>query len=312
MSVSAREITVAIPTYRRGGILLRTLGLLMRCEPPPVEIIVVDQTEEPPAAVAQELRQLGATGRIRWLRLSAPSIPHAMNVGLLEARGSVVLFLDDDIEPAPDLVASHAAQHGGAYAAVCGQVLQPGEAPESSVNREPRPAGLRADLDFRFNGTDAAEIANVMAGNLSVSRAAALAIGGFDEQFAGAAYRFETDFARRLVAAGQRILFAPAASIWHLRMATGGTRSRGDHLAQPSPRHSVGDYYFALRHGRRAERAAYLASRLFRETVNRHMLGHPWLVPRKVLSELRAWAWARRLVRQGPRLIPSDSNHEER
>lgn len=222
MPIDPRQITVAIPTYRRGDVLRQTLGALLRLDPPPGEILVVDQTEEPSATVVQELRQLETMGRVRWFRLSPPSIPQAMNVGLREARGAVVLFLDDDAEPSPDLVAAHAARHGGPHVAVCGQVLQPGEAPDPGANRGPRGSGLRADLDFRFNGAVAMEIANVMAGNLSVERRTALSIGGFDERFLGSAYRFETDFARRLVAAGKQILFAPEASIRHLRLATGG------------------------------------------------------------------------------------------
>lgn len=299
------KISVVIPTYRRGEILLRTLDMLFRLDSPPGDILVVDQTEAPSPEVERELRKREAAGRVRWLRRSPPSIPQAMNMGLREARGPVVLFLDDDVDPAPDLVAAHAARHGGEYAAVCGQVLQPGEVPDPEANRGPRGEGFRADLGFRFCGTEIAELRNVMAGNLSVSRTAALAIGGFDERFIGSAFRFETDFARRLVSAGHRILFAPEASLRHLRASTGGTRSLGDHLERPSPLHSVGDYYFALGHARGWERAAYLSRRLFRETVNRYHLKHPGKMPAKAFSELRAFCWAVRLHRKGPRLLPT-------
>ena len=304
MPISPREVSVAIPTYRRGEILLRTLGLLFRLDPPPGEVLVVDQTEAQPVEVEQNLRRMETEGRIRLLRFSPPSIPRAMNTGLQEAKGAVVLFVDDDVEPAPDLVAAHAARHASGCAAVCGQVLQPGEAPDPEANRGSRGEGFRADLDFRFCGTETTELRNVMAGNLSVSRAAALAIGGFDEHFLGSAFRFETDFARRMVAAGHRILFAPEASLRHLRSPAGGTRSLGDHLERPSPLHAVGDYYFALGHARGSERAAYLFRRLFRETVNRYHLRHPGKMPAKVFSELRAFCWAIRFHRSGPRLLP--------
>lgn len=302
MPIDARQISVVIPTYRRGEILLRTLELLFRLEPPPEELLVVDQTEEHPPEVERKLQQWETQGRIRLFRFSPPSIPRAMNTGLLEAKGTVALFLDDDIVPASDLVTAHAARQDGAYAAVCGQVLQPGEFPDPEANRV-RGEGFRADLNFHFCGTEPAELHNVMAGNLSVSRSAALAIGGFDEQFIGSAYRFETDFARRLGVAGHRILFAPEASVRHLRLSTGGTRSQGDHLSRPSPLHSVGDYYFALRHLHGTERAAYLTRRLLRETVNRYTLCHPGMLPKKLGSELRAWMLARRLNREGSRLI---------
>jgi GT2 family glycosyltransferase len=300
---TSREVAVVIPTYRRGTALLETLRQLLALASPPGEMVVVDQTETHPPEVEQALRQLDAGGRIRWLRQTSPSIPRAMNAGLRAATRPVVLFLDDDIEPAPELVAAHAARHDGSVAAVCGQVLQPGESPDAEANRGPRRTGFRADLDFRFNGTAPAEIANIMAGNLSVLREAALAIGGFDEQFIGSAYRFETDFARRLRAAGRRILFAPEASLRHLRLPSGGTRSDGGHLERPSPRHAAGDYYFALRHARGAARWGCILGRPFRETCNRYHLRHPWRIPARLLAELGGLALALRLHRQGPRYM---------
>lgn len=298
---SGPEVSVVIPTYRRGEILLRTLELLFQLDPPPGEILVVDQTEQHPPGVAQELQRLEAAGRIRVVRFSPPSIPRAMNVGLREARGSVVLYVDDDVEPALDLVAAHAARYAGGFAAVCGQVLQPGEVPDPAANQGPRAAGFRADLDFRYNGTRETELASVISCNLSVDREKALSIGGFDERFVGSAYRYETDFARRLVAAGHRILFAPEAFIRHLRLSTGGTRSLGDHLQRPSAHHFVGDYYFAFRHARGRERWAYVLHRFRREVMNWFHLKHPWLIPRKLVAEFRALVLGRHLQRQGMR-----------
>jgi len=294
------NVGVVVPTYRRGSILLETLRHLSEMDPLPGEILVMDQTEDHPPEVEAELVRLAAEGRIRRIRFAPPSIPRAMNLGLREARGGAVLFLDDDVVPAPDLVAAHAARHAAGYAAVCGQVLQPGEMPDPEANRGPRGVGFRADLEFRFNGTRSAEVANVISCNLSVDRAAALAIGGFDERFVGSAYRYETDFARRLIAAGHRILFAPEASLRHLRLPTGGTRSHGDHLKRPSPRHAVGDYLFAFRHARGRERSGYLARRLVRETCNRYYLRHPWKLPRKLIAEIRALGWAWQGFRHRP------------
>lgn len=299
--MAASRVSVVVPTYRRGPALLDTLGHLLALDPPPGEILVVDQTEAHPLPVAQELQRLESAGRIRMIRFSPPSIPRAMNAGLRAAENPVVLYVDDDVVPAPDLVAAHAARCAAGCAAVCGQVLQPGEVPDPQANAGPRGAGFRADLEFRFNGTRATEVASVISCNLSVDRETALSIGGFDEQFVGSAYRYETDFARRLLAAGHRVLFAPEASLRHLRLPTGGTRSRGGHLEKPAPRHAVGDYYFALRHARGAERWGYVLRRPVRETCNRFHLRRPWKIPAKLFSELGALAWALRLHRQGPR-----------
>ena len=82
----------------------------------------------------------------------------------------------------------------------------------------------------------------------------------------------------------------------------GGTRSQGDHLARPAPGHAVGDYLFAFRHARGGECLRYLLGRLVRETCNRYYLRHPWKIPVKLVAEIRAQGWARRLDREGPRL----------
>jgi GT2 family glycosyltransferase len=160
---------------------------------------------------------------------------------------------------------------------------------------------LAADLDFHFNHNARAAVANCMAGNLSVRRERALEVGGFDENFVGVAYRFETDFCRRLRARGGSILFEPAASVRHLKAPRGGIRVHGNHLTSSSPAHGVGDYYFALRHGSPGESLPYILQRPFREVCTRFHLGHPWWIPAKLTGEVRAFLWAVRLARAGPR-----------
>ena len=93
----AADVSIIIPTYRRDQVLIDTVGELLACDPPPAEILVLDQTPKHTPDAAAALRDWDAAGHIRWLRLSEPSIPRAMNRGLLEARHDLVLFLDDDI-----------------------------------------------------------------------------------------------------------------------------------------------------------------------------------------------------------------------
>ncbi|MEI7731541.1 MAG: hypothetical protein WCO56_18350 [Verrucomicrobiota bacterium] len=82
---------------------------------------------------------------------------------------------------------------------------------------------------------------------------------------------------------------------------SGGTRAYGHHLTSASPMHGVGDYYFALRHGRGLEKWWYIARRPFREVGTKFHLKHPWYIPIKLLGEFRAMLLAFKLIRQQPK-----------
>jgi GT2 family glycosyltransferase len=288
-------ITVAIPTYNRGAILVETIERLLALEPKADEIVIVDQTPAHPPEIAAKLETWARAGQIRWERLCQPSVPAAMNHALRIASQPVVLFLDDDLIPDSALAGVHLRANGDGIWAVVGQVLQPGEEErhfeESHLHR-----GAVRDLDFPFSHDVATDVENVMAGNLSVVRERALSIGGFDERFLYAAYRFESDFARRVIAAGGRIRFEPAAKIRHLKLPTGGVRSHGDPRRTPAPTHSAGDYLFAMKH---VPSFWPYAARRFRQNVfTRYTLAHPVAIPMKAIAEIRGLILARRLARR--------------
>lgn len=306
MTSELAQVSVAIPTFGRDRVLIETVEHLLAQSPAAAEIIVADQTPQHDSATEAALAKLAAEAKIKLLRLERPSITGSMNAALREAKGPVVLFVDDDITPKPNLIGAHAAAYGDddEMWAVVGQVLQPGQEPASS----PVPGtdkGLRAHLDFCFYSTSCAWVKSVMAGNLSVRRVRALEIGGFDENFVGVAYRFETEFCRRIWDHGGKVLYEPSASIRHLRVSAGGTRRYGCHLCSPSPAHGVGDYYFALRQGRGLERMTYALKRPVREVCTRYHLKHPWCIPVKLVGELAAAFWAMGLWLRGPRLMRS-------
>jgi GT2 family glycosyltransferase len=284
-------ITVAIPTYNRGALVADTVAKLFTLDPPPDEIVVVDQSRDENAALSRWHDE----GRICLIRLSIPSIPHAMNEALFAATSPIILYLDDDVVPSPRLVAAHKRAHDDPNTwVVVGQVLQPGEEPEHIEQSND-------ELEFRFNDDTGRFVANVIANNMSVKRHEALATGGFDENFIGAAHRFESDFALRVVKAGGKIWFSPEATLRHLKLSSGGLRSYGRHLTSPSPAHSVGDYYFAMFHRRPFWR--YALRRLRQNVATRFHLRHPWTIPAKLVGEFRGLLLGRKLARSGRRLV---------
>lgn len=288
-------LSAVIPTYRREQVLLNTVTQLLSLNPAPSEILIVDQTTDHEEETIQTLKKWEQTGKIRWLRLEAPSVTHAMNIGLQQASQPVVLFLDDDIIPGANLIAAHAnAQSRPGYNIIAGQVLQPGEEPLTTEQEFEK---------FRFCSAQTQYISELMGGNFSIKRELALRLGGFDENFVHVAYRFEAEFANRALRAGEKILFEPAASIRHLKAAAGGTRSYGHHLTTVKPSHSVGDYYYLFRAKGITNRFFKILARPLRSVRTRHHLTHPWWILPTLVAETVGLIWAIFLALRGPRLI---------
>jgi glycosyltransferase involved in cell wall biosynthesis len=283
-------VTIVIPTFGREAVLLDTLNHLLALEHPAAEILLVDQTPQHEPLTDSTLAELHGSGHIRWMRQAQPSIPRAMNRGLLEARQEVVLFLDDDIIPSSSLVRAHVAAHQSSGARlVAGRVIQPWQ---SEGPGDPGDS-------FSFNSSRPAWIGEFMGGNFSIARGVALDLGGFDENFVRVAYRFEAEFAHRYGAAGHRIAYEPKAVLKHLKATSGGTRTFGDHLTTWRPDHAVGAYYHGLRTGNWRE----FLSRPSRAVTTRYHLRHPWRVPGTLLAEIAGMFWAFCLFMRGPRRL---------
>lgn len=283
-------LTVAIPTYRRESVLLDTLDALLALPAAAAEILVVDQSDCHEAATQARLQALDAQGEIRWLRLPAPSITHAMNEALQQARQPVTVFLDDDIRPEPELLAAHFdAQQRHPGALIAGRVLQPWHEGQSQFD-----TGA-----FHFASTREREVAEFMGGNFSIRCDLARKVGGFDENFVRVAYRFEAEFAHRWRAHGHKIHFEPRACLHHLKAPSGGTRTFGEHLTTTRPDHAVGAYYYALR----THSAGEFFSRPLRSVATRYHAQRPWRIPATLIAEVRAMAWAISLSAHGPRLL---------
>lgn len=287
------EISVVIPTYRREQVLVETIGHLKAELRDRGEIIVVDQTPVHEPAVSERLQAWEADRTIRWIRREKPSIPAAMNAGLLAARAPVVAYVDDDVIPDAGFVDAHLQAHRTRPRhIIAGRVLQPWHSDGSSPL-----TGLAGGVE--------GPVAEFIGCNFSFPRQLGLEIGGFDEQFVKVAYRFEAEFGLRAQRNGAGLWFCPTASLKHLRAGAGGTRSYGDHLRTFLPAHSVGEYYYLLR-ARPSGWTHATLRRLIRSVLTRHHLRRPWWILPTLVSELAGLLWALRLAWSGPRLITSE------
>lgn len=105
------EIAAVVPTYNRSELLKRTLqgfcgtihNELLR------EIIVVDDGSTD--STCQTVMQFKDRLPVKYLSQPKRGVSSARNLGLREARAPIVLFLDDDVIPSPQLIRKHSEFH---------------------------------------------------------------------------------------------------------------------------------------------------------------------------------------------------------
>jgi len=301
----ASRVSVAIPTYRREAELLRCLETVLALEPSPREILIVDQTEEHEPATKARLEELDRSGRIRWIHHSPPSLPGARNRALAEARGELMLFLDDEVEVPPRLVSLHARHFEDPTISVTGgRVVEPGFEPP------PYPFFVKITRSGRklvnVGYAQAGFVEGAPGGNHMVRREVALAVGGYEERLSRAARGEDLEFCQRVRARGGRIFFDPEAELVHRPAPRGGTRTQGgfeDYFRD----YYHDDAFFFLRHVGVLWLPLYFARHVF-STLNaalgrreRDFPGVPrglgsW--PRLMRCFLRGFFAARRSVRR--------------
>ena len=277
-------VSVIVPTYKREVILIDSLVGIVPLLAEGDEVIVIDQTPEHDPATNEALKTMSSNGSIRWYRRAHPSQNQAMNIAALLARGTILLFLDDDIVPSNNLLEGHrrALSQTDGPPATCGQVLQP-------WNPEPVQDVKGFDLQFDTAYAHSCEVRTLIGANFAILRETYLAIGGMDENFYGSNYRNDAELAYRICSvSGKRICFLPDAGVRHL-YAGGGNRAFGTKDTWGHIGGSIGDYYFALKWLPFAAMVRHILLRIVRASLNRNTVTHPWLVPSMALREIVAF-----------------------
>lgn len=106
---SSLKLSVVICTYRRSHSLLNVLQSVSEQTLPKTEYEIIIVNNEPretyPATVAEEIRNRyfeDFSDHLKFIDCPVPSLSYARNVGISEASGEVVLFIDDDAIAKPD------------------------------------------------------------------------------------------------------------------------------------------------------------------------------------------------------------------
>jgi len=226
-STAARSASVVIATYNRGTVLFDTIEMVMKNEHPTFECIVVDQTPEPSADYFARLADLKARYDFEYVTLPTPSLTFARNEGIRRASGDVVIFIDDDVELAPNFIEQHlAAFDDPSIGAVAGRVV---EAKGDALQGTGEIGRLMPDgsAQGNFHLDRRVECDYGRGCNMSFRRNLLHAIDGCDERYIGGFYREDSDLFARVKRLGHRVLFEPDADVLHLESDGGSRTDRG-------------------------------------------------------------------------------------
>lgn len=204
---------MVIPTYGGGARLLTTLRSVLGSETGAVEsleVLVVDDGSPHPVAPLVEEYGQAAPFRIRTIRQDNAGPAAARNLGFRMAVGDLVLFLDDDVEIPPDLVARHALAHQQwRNSVVWGRCVLPSGA---TVVRDV----LESLGGDPAEGTEEfLRVSHLASGQLSVERASFAERGAVYAETLRTPAAEEYELAHRLHREGIPVVFAPRIVALH-------------------------------------------------------------------------------------------------
>jgi len=219
MSAPRPPATIAIATYNRSRWLGETLASLAAhlADRPEVEVVIVDnRSTDATAEVAAPFVAAHPSWRI--VTESAQGLSHARNRAIAEARGEVIVFLDDDVLIEPGWLDALLDPWRGPDAekigAVGGEVVP--------VFPEGCPKwleGWATPLCLRPDAGPLSPRQMPMGANLALPREVFARFGGFGGELGRKGKSLlageETEFLKRLHRGGLQVWFAPQAVVRH-------------------------------------------------------------------------------------------------
>jgi GT2 family glycosyltransferase/peptidoglycan/xylan/chitin deacetylase (PgdA/CDA1 family) len=211
----AVRFSIVIPTYQRRDIVVRMVVALDRQLMRGFEVVVVVDGSTDGTTAA--LRDLTVTFPLTVIEQRNQGRAAACNAGARAADGEVLLFLDDDMEADPRLLAEHESSREQGADVVFGHL---------ALHRD-SPPNLMSDGIERWARSRLARLTeprakfamdDYLTGQMSVPREVFHAVGGFDVTLTrdGLFGGEDLDFGYRLARAGHGIVFNPEAITYQL------------------------------------------------------------------------------------------------
>ena len=215
-------LSIIIPTLNRYTDLQNTIQYLINQTFSNYEILIIDQSE---LHDFQSLSQI--EHRVKHIhKPNFKSASKARNLGIQEAKGDLLLFLDDDIiiddtEYLTRVLSNFNSEIHG----VVGPILD-AKSPKFRYERHKWSYNKNWGwLFFPRTYGYSCRVKDGGAGNLAVRRKCAIAVGGMNENYEKGAHREESDFNMRYTQKYGDYLYDKDCYILHIGAVEGGVRT---------------------------------------------------------------------------------------
>jgi len=262
-------VSVIIPTHNRSASLRRTLDALcvQTCPLQQVEVIVVANgcTD----GTAETLRHYQAPFALHAIEQPGRGPAAARNHGAAQAKGRLLIFLDDDIEPVPVLVEAHLRAHADRPGRVVVGYVPPVIQEPADIFRIELRGWWEAMFQPMRHRAHRFGYWNLLSGNFSLEAELFARVGGFDPTLW---CHEDYELGIRLIKTGASFSFAAAALGHH---------------------HEVTDLNRSLRRKYQEGRADVMIGRRYPDLCPSMLLaqfGEPWSRLSRILRPL-AFAW---------------------
>lgn len=232
-----QALSIILCSKNRHDSLLRTLRALesFSHDVRLLELIIIEETDNPQPPFGDKIRYFPIPER-------GLGLAFARNFGLQKASGTITIFIDDDIVPAPSWLDALVKPFDDPEVAATGGAILPDLSDINTVGRCVSFLGFPAGGLKRYLETNgkSEETKYISGGNCAFRTNLAREIGGFDEFMRGVE---DTDFFSRMNAGNRKMLFIPTAVAFHKQ------RSSLKGIFQWFIRRGLGDFSLKCKQG---------------------------------------------------------------
>jgi GT2 family glycosyltransferase len=226
MTVDSPSISVVVTTCEGNTTLIRCINSILACDYKDAEVIVVDNRPQTSSATAALNEHFANDARVRYTREALPGLSYARNAGLRLADGEIVAFTDDDVVVDENWLQAIANAFVPGVGCVTGLIMPLViDTPAQALFE--RFAGFGKGFErrcFELADRDEDRLFPYAPGtfgsgaNTALRKSLAERLGGFDVKLGtGTVARGgeDLDLYIRLLLAGEKIVYEPAALLYH-------------------------------------------------------------------------------------------------